>query len=71
MATTRPDNADSSPAPATPGAGWHALSMSAQYQLHAHLGSKLQAVYQPVVEEPVPGALLNLLEGLQRKEKER
>jgi RNA polymerase sigma-70 factor (ECF subfamily) len=45
MATTRPDSADSSPAPAAEGAGWHALSMSAQYQLHAHLGRKLQTVY--------------------------
>jgi hypothetical protein len=45
--------------------------MRRQCQLQAHLGRNLQAVYQDVVKEPVPGRLIRLLDGLKRKEKEK
>lgn len=67
MATTRPDKAEPRLAPTPEEAGWN-VGMWAQYRLQAHLGRSLQVAYQPVVEEPVPGRLVKLVEGLRRKE---
>ena len=36
--------------------------------LQAHLGKNLKAVYQAVVDEPVPERLIKLLDELERKE---
>jgi hypothetical protein len=39
-------------------------------QLQAHLGGTLRAVYQPMVEETLPGRLRHLLEALDRRQSE-
>jgi hypothetical protein len=39
-----------------------------QAQLQAHLGRKLKAVYQALVDEPVPEKILKLLRELELKE---
>jgi hypothetical protein len=38
-------------------------------KLQAHIGRHLQAMYDEVAHEPVPDRLLNLLQELERKEK--
>jgi len=46
-----------------------ASDMILKIQVPAHLGRKLQASYEPVVEEAVPERLRKLLEALERTEK--
>jgi hypothetical protein len=52
-------------------AGKNMLEDGTDAQLQAHLGKNLKAVYQAVVEEPVPERLLKLLDELERKENEK
>jgi len=40
-------------------------------EVHAFLGHRLRAAYSDLVNEPVPGALLNLLDRLKAQELER
>jgi hypothetical protein len=44
------------------------LNAESQARLQAHLGKNLKAVYQAVVDEPVPERLIKLLDELERKE---
>ncbi len=39
-------------------------------KLQSHIGRHLQAMYDEVAQEPVPERLLNLLQELERKEKD-
>jgi hypothetical protein len=45
--------------------------ITAQVQLQAHLGKTLKAVYQALVEEPVPEKLLKLLDLLDAQERKK
>ena len=41
---------------------------SGDFALHEHIGSRLKAMFDEVVEEPVPERLRELLEELERKQ---
>jgi hypothetical protein len=71
MATTGPDNTKPKSEPTKRQAGEKMSDLTLQPQLQAHLGRTLKAVYDALVEEPVPQKLLQLLDELERKEKEK
>jgi hypothetical protein len=71
MATTGPDNTKPKSQPTEGQAGEKMSDLTLQPQLQAHLGRSLKAVYDALVEEPVPERLLKLLDELERKEKEK
>jgi hypothetical protein len=71
MATTGPDNTKPKSEPTERQAGEKMSDLTLQPQLQAHLGRTLKAVYGALVEEPVPQKLLDLLDELERKEKEK
>jgi hypothetical protein len=71
MATTGPDNRKPKPEPTKNEAGDNLPETTLQPQLQAHLGRNLKAVYQALVEEPVPERLLKLLDELERKEEKK
>jgi Anti-sigma factor NepR len=48
--------------------GGNAVAHIANRQLQAHLGGKLRALYQPVVEETLPDRFHDLLDALERQE---
>lgn len=43
----------------------------ASLTVHKHIGAQLKAVFHSVLEEPVPDKFHQLLEELERKERER
>jgi Anti-sigma factor NepR len=71
MATTGPDNTKPKSQSTKGEAGEKMSDLTLQPQLQAHLGRSLKAVYEALVEEPVPQKLLDLLDELERKEKEK
>lgn len=49
-----------------PGSGQRGKTPSDDFALHKHIGGKLKAMFDEVVEEPVPERLRKLLEELDR-----
>jgi hypothetical protein len=68
MATTGSDNDKPKVDPRKRAEGENVLDTRLQAQLQAHLGRNLKAVYDALVEEPVPDRFLKLLDELERKE---
>jgi Anti-sigma factor NepR len=71
MSSTDPYDTKPKRGPPKRAAGKNMLDDGSQAQLQAHLGKNLKAVYQAVVDEPVPEKLIKLLDELERRENER
>jgi hypothetical protein len=69
MATASSDNDKPMQEPKKRAEGENVLETRLQVQLQAHLGRNLKAVYEALVQEPVPERFLKLLDKLERKEK--
>ena len=68
MNSTDPYDAKPKRGPPKRASDKNVLDAGSQAQLHAHLGKNLKAVYQAVVDEPVPEKLIKLLDELERRE---
>jgi hypothetical protein len=68
MSSTDPYDAKPKRGPPGRAADQKMLDDGSQAQLQAHLGKNLKAIYQAVVDEPVPERLIKLLDELERRE---
>lgn len=68
----RPQDADRRVSPQGPSGNGHAQGLRQKLppEVHAFLGHKLRSAYSDLVNEPVPGALLDLLDRLKAQELE-
>ena len=61
------DSSETMKAPAF-GAATGAVDGALEPELQAHIGRQLRAMYNEVINEPVPDRLLRLLQDLERKQ---
>jgi Anti-sigma factor NepR len=71
MTATAPPNPKSKPEASMSAAAESQSNTRLEADLQAHLGTKLKAVYQTLVDEPVPEKFLELLDELERREGKR